>query len=60
MQHDREWSLRTVGRDAGREAAEAELLQYLKDKAPKEYLDALTPHYRESPLLDNISKGSAG
>jgi len=45
------WSIRTFADNAGREAQEAALLGYLREKAPAEYIDALTPHYREHSNL---------
>lgn len=45
--HDQTWSTRHV-HDASRSSPEEIfLLDYLKKTAPAEYLDALTPHYRE-------------
>lgn len=45
QEHDRMWSIKTFGNDPGREAFEKDLLEYLREKAPAEYLEALTPHY---------------
>ncbi len=46
-EHDAQWALRNLGRDPSRQREEAELLAYLREKTPAEYLDALTPHYRK-------------
>lgn len=46
--HDDRWRARNDGRAVGHVETEEMLLAYLEREAPKEYLEALRPRYRES------------
>ena len=50
LEHDRSWSIKTRFKDPQRERDEGELLAYLREKAPEEYVEVLTPSWRKSTL----------
>jgi cation diffusion facilitator CzcD-associated flavoprotein CzcO len=55
--HNDRWKTRNDGDADGHDETEKVLLDYLRKTAPEEYLEALMPRYRESPVVAGFGLG---